>query len=98
MSVNKFGKNRSVDHRYYNVPYKYIVNSQFKGGSNNGQTDKDLCIVDFFGKYALVGYRNGNRATISMPKLCKIIKKKGKWYFMWHGKKVLYSDTSGWVY
>ena len=34
MSVKKFGKNRSVDRRYYNVPYKYIlVGSEFKGGS-----------------------------------------------------------------
>lgn len=97
MSVNKFGKNRSVDRRYYNVPYKYIVNRKFKGGSNNLQGDKDLCIVDFFGRFALVGWRNGNSCSISMPRLCRIIKKNGKQYFMWHGKKVLFSDSSGWV-
>ena len=98
MSIKKFGKNRCVDHRYYNVPYKYIVSRKFKGGSNNGQGDKDLCIVDFFGGFALVGWRNNREHSISMPKLCRIINKNGKEYFKWRGKKVLFSDSSGWVW
>lgn len=35
--VNKFGKNRSVDHRYLNVPIKYVLNYI---GSNSDSPDK----------------------------------------------------------
>lgn len=151
MSVKKFGKNRSVDRRYYNVPYKYIlVGSEFKGGSkttNGGQItrfesyeewaermrnsyfaqfvhitrdtyndlrrnhpealkqivlsekeDKTLCVVDFFGnKYALVGWRNNSSYSISMPKLCKLIKKNGKYYVKYKDKLIKISGGSGWV-
>jgi len=151
MSVKKFGKNRSVDRRYYNVPYKYIlVGSEFKGGSKttnggkitrfetyeewaesmrnsvfaryaninrytyndlrrnhpevlrqidlNEKEDKTLCIVDFFGnKYALVGWRNNHSYSISMPKLCKLIKKNGKYYVKYKDKLIKISGVSGWV-
>ena len=151
MSVKKFGKNRSVDQGYYNIPYKYIlVGSEFKGGSkttsggqvtrpdtyeewvekmqgsvfselvdlsietynyirrNNPESlgykvikekeDKDLCIVDFFGdKYALVGWRNNSSCSVSMPKLCRLIKKNGKYYIKYKDKLIKISGGSGWV-
>ena len=34
----KFGKNRSVDWRYYHVPLKYLT--KFKGGANCDRADK----------------------------------------------------------
>ena len=34
----KFGKNRSVDWRYYHVPLKYLI--KFKGGANCDRADK----------------------------------------------------------
>ena len=39
-SVNKFGKNRSVDHRYLNVPVKYIVANGGFNGANCDSPDK----------------------------------------------------------
>jgi len=99
MSVNKFKKHRSVDKNYLNIPYKYIVGKGFKGGSNNYQKDKDLCIVDFFGKnFVTVGWRSSNSCSISMPKLCRVVTKNGKKYFVYRGRKVLFSDSSGWVF
>lgn len=35
MSVNKFGKDRSVDHRYLNVPIKYILH--YYGANPDGK-------------------------------------------------------------
>ena len=60
--------------------------------------DKTLCIVDFFGnKYALVGWRNNSSYSISMPKLCKLIKKDGKYYIKYKDKLIKISGGSGWV-
>lgn len=168
MSVNKFGKNRSVDSRYYNVPYKYLTsvdgknkqpknhrvktlaefkeeeiklykkckmpiptNTELKAkykrmcelyGSkswfdddlslddmllldnaetlkNTSNRDKTLCIVDFFGKNkAIVGWRNNERCTISMPKICPIVYKKGKGYIIYRGKEIEFTSNGGWVF
>lgn len=154
MSVNKFGKYREVDSRYYNVPYKYITSFKgqhetpkafrtmtlkewkdeyksfyeeiygreytdkelkeiYKGCLKDNEfgiietkksmeliknKDKTLCIVDFFGKSkALVGWRNNDRCTISMPKLCPIVKKGKEYYILYKGRKIIISNTSGWV-
>lgn len=35
MSVKKFGKNRSVDRRYYNVPYKYLTSIEGQHEATN---------------------------------------------------------------
>ena len=161
MSVNKFGKNRSVDSRYYNVPYKYLTSidgrhvkpkswktmsfKEWKADNERlekkwaemlGDTyknehteeelksmykealkddilyptmykpkellknrDKTLCIVDFFGKKkALVGWRNNERCTISMPKICPIVYKNGKGYIVYRGKEIEFTSKGGWVF
>ena len=167
MSVNKFGKNRSVDTRYLNVPYKYLtsidgqhetpksdkkmtlaeyrqmrkelaerwasfgekmpsdeeVKADYKALSKQAHKkgeegidaylilqkrkpievmknkDKTLCIVDFFGKKkALVGWRNNEKCSISMPKICPIVYKKGKGFILYKGKEILFTDSSGWVF
>jgi hypothetical protein len=167
MSVNKFGKNRSVDIRYLNVPYKYLtsidgqheapkldkkmtlaeyrqmrkelaeswadlgekmpsdeeVRADYKALSKQAHKkgeegldaylilqkrkpievmknkDKTLCIVDFFGKKkALVGWRNNEKCSISMPKICPIVYKKGKGFILYKGKEILFTDSSGWVF
>jgi hypothetical protein len=60
--------------------------------------DKTLCIVDFFGKKkALVGWRNNEKCSISMPKICPIVYKKGKGFILYKGKEILFTDSSGWV-
>lgn len=167
MSVNKFGKNRSVDTRYLNVPYKYLtsidgqheatnmerkmtlaeykkmrqelcerwaefgeempsdeeVKADYKALSKQARKDdedgslaysmleyrkpkelikskdKTLCIVDFFGKKkALVGWRNNEKCSISMPKICPIVYKKKKGYIIYKGKEILFTESSGWVF
>ena len=167
MSVNKFGKNRSVDIRYLNVPYKYLtsidgkheapkldkkmtlaeyrqmrkelaeswadlgekmpsdeeVRADYKALSKQAHKkgeegldaylilqkrkpievmknkDKTLCIVDFFGKKkALVGWRNNEKCSISMPKICPIVYKRGKGFILYKGKEILFTDSSGWVF
>jgi hypothetical protein len=61
--------------------------------------DKTLCIVDFFGKKkALVGWRNNEKCSISMPKICPIVYKKGKGFILYKGKEILFTDSSGWVF
>ena len=165
MSVNKFGKHRSVDGRYLNVPYKYLtrvdgaytkpkssrlmtlqefkdekkriceewqdecpsdeeLKTEFKElhkkHKNPNDEDewltehvlafnkpieliknknKELCIVDFFGKKkALVGWRNSNKCSISLPKICPIVYKGKKGYIIYKGKKIEFTNQSGWVF
>ena len=150
MSVKKFGKNRSVDPRYYNVPYKYIM-GKVRGSNPDGKDkfeyetyeefrerykdrwgediskegfeaavkysqehgwggdirqkriikegkDKSLVIVDFFGKkLALVGWRNNKTFSVGIPKVVPIVWEGDKGYILWHDKKILFTDDSGWV-
>lgn len=60
--------------------------------------DKTLCIIDFYGKNALVAWRNNNTCKIGMTKLCPCYKKKGKWYINYKGKEILISNKGGWVF
>lgn len=59
--------------------------------------DKTLCIIDFYGKNALVAWRNNLSCKIGMTKLCPCYEKKGKWYINYKGKEILISTNSGWV-
>lgn len=59
--------------------------------------DKTLCIIDFYGKNALVAWRNNQSCKVGMTKLCPCYKKKGKWYIKYKGKEILISNNSGWV-
>ena len=91
----KFGKNREVNSYYLNVPVKYITNYT---GANDGEKDKTLCIVDFYGKHlALVGWRNGDTFSVGKTRLCRVIHKNGKAYIRYKGNNILISDESGWV-
>lgn len=97
-SVNKFGKNRSVDSLYLNVPIKYIVNTEEFNGANEGM-DKTLCIVDFYGKNkALVAWRNNEKCKMGMTHICPIIYKNKNYYIVYRGREILISDDSGWVW
>lgn len=60
--------------------------------------DKSLCIIDFYGKKALVAWRNNNSCKIGIPKLCPCYKKKNQWYIKYKDKEILISDRSGWVF
>ena len=92
----KFRKNREVDSRYLNVPVKYVLNY---AGANDGEKDKTLCIIDFYGKHlALVGWRNAETFSIGKTRLCRVVYKKDKVYIRYKGKDILISDKSGWVF
>lgn len=59
--------------------------------------DKSLCIIDFYGKNALVAWRNNQSCKIGIPKLCPCYKKNKNWYIKYKDKEILISDKSGWV-
>lgn len=59
--------------------------------------DKTLTIVDFYGKNALVAWRNNNTCKMGMTRLCPIVHKHGKVYIDYKGKLILISNNSGWV-
>ena len=59
--------------------------------------DKTLTIVDFYGKNALVAWRNNNTCKMGMTRLCPIVHKHGKVYIEYKGKLILISNNSGWV-
>ena len=60
--------------------------------------DKTLCIIDFYGKNALVAWRNNQSCKVGIPRLCPCYKKKKKWYIKYRGKEILISNNSGWVF
>ena len=41
--------------------------------------DKTLVIIDFYGKNALVAFRNNNTCKVGMTHLCPVVKKNKKW-------------------
>ena len=49
-------------------------------------------------KKALVGWRNNNKYSISMPKICPIVYKGQKGYIIYKGKKIEFTNQSGWVF
>ena len=59
--------------------------------------DKTLCIVDIFGKNALVAWRNNETCKMGMPKLCPLIWKHGKLYLKYKNNLIQLSNTGGWV-
>ena len=77
------------DENGYDYHYKKLV----KKGK-----DKTLCIVDFYGSKALVGWRNNNTCKIGMTRLCNLVTKNKKTYIDYKGKLILISDDSGWVF
>lgn len=60
--------------------------------------DKSLVIIDFYGKNALVAWRNNNTCKVGMTKLCPCYKKKRQWYIKYRDKEILISNNSGWVF
>jgi len=60
--------------------------------------NKTLCIIDFYGKNALVAWRNNDSCKIGMTRLCQCYKKKNKWYIKYKDKEILISDNNGWVF
>lgn len=58
MSVKKFGKYRSVDPRYYNVPYKYLTSVRGKNVDGKDRWGKDITEEEF---NAVVKYYKENR-------------------------------------
>ena len=59
--------------------------------------DKILTIIDFYGKKALVAWRNSNTCKVGMTKLCPLIWKHGKLYLKYKDDLILISNKSGWV-
>lgn len=59
--------------------------------------DKTLCIVDIFGKNALVAWRNNETYKMGMPKLCPLVWKHGKLYLKYKDNLIQLSNTGGWV-
>ena len=60
--------------------------------------DKSLCVIDFYGKNALVAWRNNNTCKVGMTKLCPVLQQHGKSYIKYKDKLILISDASGWVF
>ena len=83
---------------------KELENSKKKWGYEPKQIlvdkgrNKTLCIIDFYGKNALVAWRNNDSCKVGMTKLCPCYKKKNKWYIKYKGKDIIISDNSGWVF
>jgi len=59
--------------------------------------DKTLCIVDIFGKNALVAWRNNKTYKMGMPKLYPLVWKHGKLYLKYKDNLIQLSNTGGWV-
>lgn len=59
--------------------------------------NKTLCIIDFYGKNALVAWRNNDTCKVGMTKICPIVIKNGKSYIRYKGKNIIFSDNSGLV-
>ena len=75
-----------------NDPYIY------KEVEVEGEADKTLAIIQFYGDKALVGWRNNDTAKIGMTRLCPIIKKDKKTYLIYRGRKIEISHKKGgWV-
>lgn len=60
--------------------------------------DKTLCIVDFYGKNALVAWRNHETRKVGMTRLCPVLQKNGKAYLQYKDKLILISNALGWVF
>lgn len=75
-----------------NYPYIY------KEVEVEGEADKTLAIIQFYGDKALVGWRNNDTAKMGMTRLCPIIKKDKKTYLIYRGRKIEISHKKGgWV-
>lgn len=75
-----------------NDPYIY------KEVEVEGEADKTLAIIQFYGDKALVGWRNNDTAKMGMTRLCPIIKKDKKTYLIYRGRKIEISHKKGgWV-
>ena len=75
-----------------NDPYIY------KEVEVEGEADKTLAIIQFYGDKALVGWRNNDTAKMGMIRLCPIIKKDKKTYLIYRGRKIEISHKKGgWV-
>ena len=70
----------------------------YKEIEENGEADKSLAIIQFYGNKALVGWRNNDRATMGMTRLCPIIRKNKKTYIIYRGRKIEVPNKPwGWV-
>lgn len=75
-----------------NDPYIY------KEVEVEGEADKTLAIIQFYGDKALVGWRNNDTTKMGMTRLCPIIKKDKKTYLIYRGRKIEISHKKGgWV-
>lgn len=59
--------------------------------------DKTLCIVDIFGKNALVGWRNNKTCKMGITKLYPLVWKHGKLFLNYKDNLIQLSNTGGWV-
>jgi hypothetical protein len=70
----------------------------YKEVEEKGEADKTLAIIQFYGNKALVGWRNNDRCTMGMTRLCPIINKGKKSYLLYRGRKLEISHKKGgWV-
>lgn len=83
----KFGKHRSVTYTYFHVPLRYT------GIKHRNNVNKELVLIDWFGKYYVAGYRNHNTSRVGRTFLLK----KTRDGFIFRGKEIKHT-SSGWVY
>lgn len=83
----KFGKGRSVEIAYMSVPLKY---TSIKHANNS---DKELVLIDDFGKHYVAAYRNNKTCKIGIHFLLKRTENG----FIFKGKEYKHNG-SGWVF
>lgn len=90
----KVNYTRELYDEFVKENYPYI----YKEVEVEGEADKTLAIIQFYGDKALVGWRNNDTAKMGMTRLCPIIKKDKKTYLIYRGRKIEISHKKGgWV-
>ena len=90
----KVNYTRELYDKFVKENYPYI----YKEVEVEGEADKTLAIIQFYGNKALVGWRNNDTAKMGMTRLCPIIKKDKKTYLIYRGRKIEISHKKGgWV-
>lgn len=88
----KFDKNRSVDYKYHEIPLKYT------GIRHPNNNNKELVLVDDYGKHYIAAYRNEKTNKVGIHFLLKKVISKGKYGFIFKDKFYSVKDKSGWVW
>lgn len=79
----KFGKDRSVDFGYHAIPLKYT------GIINPKNSDKELVLMDYFGKHYSAAWRNNKTNKVGITFLLRTIEGG----FVFKDKEYLHKDS-----